>query len=72
MQIVVKAIVVGRSMGDNNVYTIENAGTGEQLSLVSNGIELELGAEGEFIYSLGEVNKIINFEPVAILEEEIA
>jgi hypothetical protein len=72
MQIEVKAIVVGRSIGENDVYILENINTGKQVSLVSNGTEIELGTEGEFMYSQGQVNKMINFEPVTILEEELA
>lgn len=70
MQVVGNAIVVCRTIGDNDVYIFENANTGETISMVNaRGIDIELGMEGEVVYLDGEVNQLESF--VAVMEEEL-
>ena len=66
MKVIENALVVGRSIGDNNVYVIQNENTGTTITLhSSNDMGLELGMEGAVIYN-GQ--QIVSFEP-ALVEE---
>lgn len=61
-----KAVIVGRSWGENNVVTVENMETGEVISFICNQ-EIELGEEGILEYNN---NVVVSF--VAINEEVLA
>lgn len=64
MQVIENASVICRSMGEKNIYIVQNENTGEEITLQNvKGIELELGMEGKFIYNESS-NQLVSFEPV--------
>jgi hypothetical protein len=69
MRVIENATVIGRSNGENNVIVVMNEITGKKVKLVDlKGFDLELGAEGRMEYLKGDVNHIIQFEPVLVEE----
>jgi hypothetical protein len=64
MHVIESAVVVGRSIGENDVYIINNMITGSNSTIHNpNGIALELGQEGTLTYKKDVVNNFISFEP---------
>ncbi len=69
MQVIENASVICRSMGEKNIYIVQNENTGEKITLQNvKGIELELGMEGKLIYNENSSNQLISFEPVTVEE----
>jgi hypothetical protein len=64
MHVIENAVIVGRSIGENDVYIINNMITGGNSTIHNlNGIALELGQEGTLTYKKDAVNNFISFEP---------
>ena len=71
IQVIEKAVVLGRSWGEKNVCLVENQLTGEVVKFNFSGQDvLELGAEGVIEYHAGTENTIISF--VSTMEEVLA
>lgn len=69
MHVIENATVICRSLGENNVYVVENENTGKKVKIVDlKGFDLEIGTEGRIEYLKGETNHIISYEP-ALVEE---
>ena len=71
MNVIGNAVVVGRSFGDNVVYTVIDEMTGKTISMLANNNNeiIELGAEGMVSYSAADVVKMMSFETV--MQEEL-
>lgn len=71
MMLIENAVVVGRSFGDNLVYTILDEMTGKEVSMVANTQSevLELGSEGMVTYETAGVVRMMSFETV--MQEEL-
>ena len=64
MHVIESAVVVGRSIGENDVYIINNPLTGGNSTIHNpNGVALELGQEGTLTYKKEAVNHFVSFEP---------
>lgn len=72
MNVIENAVVVGRSFGDNVVYTIMNDENGKTISMLANkNIEmLELGTEGMVQYEVSDAVRMMSFE--FAMQEELA
>ena len=71
MLVIENAIIVCRSLGENNVVVVEDLNSGIEISLQNQKqIEVELGMEGRMIYKAGTVNQLVSFEPIMV--EELA
>jgi hypothetical protein len=69
MRVIENATVVGRSLGENNVYVVKNENTGKKVRVIDlKGFGLEMGTEGRVEYLRGSVNHLISYEP-AMVEE---
>ena len=64
MQVIVNAMIVGRSSGDNEVIVVSNQNTGAHHSVLNTeGFDFELGQEGTLTFKASTTNHIISFEP---------
>ncbi len=71
MQVIENASIVCRSIGEKDIYIVQNENTGECITLQNlQGIELELGMEGRIVYNNLTEAQLLSFEPV--MEEEMA
>ena len=65
MQVIVNAMIVGRSSGDNEVVVVNNMNTGAHHTVFNpHGIAVELGQEGTLLYKESETSHIISFQPL--------
>jgi RNase P/RNase MRP subunit p29 len=72
MKVIENAVVVGRSFGDNLVYTVMDELTGKTTTMLNhNNIDvIELGAEGMVSYETTNVVRMMSFE--SVMQEELA
>ncbi|MDP4227578.1 MAG: hypothetical protein Q8907_15450 [Bacteroidota bacterium] len=63
MEVVDNAEVIGRTIGEKDVYLIHDLATGAICSYVnSDGLDIELGMEGKLTYKNVSENEIVSFE----------
>jgi hypothetical protein len=69
MNVIENVTIVGRTIGENDLYVLMNENTGKTFSLLNvRGLDLELGLEGTVMIEEMPVKHIVSFEP-ALVEE---
>ena len=64
MQVILNAMIVCHSSGDNEVYVVNNMNTGANHTVFNtHGIALELGQEGTMTFKESTDSHIISFQP---------
>jgi len=64
MHLIENASIIGRTIGEQDLYLVQDETTGRIITLVNaNNLELVTGAEGLVSYETGTENVLIGFEP---------
>ena len=71
MKVIENAVVVGRSFGENLVYSVMDEMTGNTISMLANNTNeiLEIGTEGMVTYETACVVRMMSFE--SVMQEEL-
>ena len=71
MKVIENAVVVGRSFGENLVYSVMDEMTGNTISMLANNTNeiLEIGTEGMVTYETAGVVRMMSFE--SVMQEEL-
>ena len=64
MHLIENASIIGRTIGEQDLYLVQDEITGRIITLVNaNNMELETGAEGIISWEEGDKNVLAGFEP---------